>query len=93
MVLEPVSVPKAARAAAALAAGDVDVITPNANELIAMAEALSAVNGRPALPRPAVRADGQEAGNPARVVQQLAPHAAAVLAAGEDSDGSYVPCM
>ncbi len=86
VLLEPVSVPKARRAARALP--HLHWVTPNANELVALADEVRAQAGLPALPRPCARGDeaplpaGWPRGVPAEPLQGLLPFAACVLRAG-----------
>lgn len=91
VLLEPVSVSKAGRCAGALR--HALAVTPNAEELVALADAAAAAAGRPPLPRPPPQAsssdgdgggrgEGELAAAAAAHLTALLSHAAAVLDAG-----------
>jgi pseudouridine kinase len=83
VLLEPVSVPKSARAAGSLR--DITFITPNAGELIAIANEIRARRAQP--PLQSQGASGVQLpveGGAKELISKLAQHAAVLLQEGEE---------
>eukprot|EP00878_Enallax_costatus_P033766 GHUV01037321.1.p1 GENE.GHUV01037321.1~~GHUV01037321.1.p1 ORF type:complete len:329 (+),score=129.42 GHUV01037321.1:2786-3772(+) len=78
VLFEPVSIPKSVRCLSILR--HLSYITPNANELLAIAAAVQQQAGLPALQQPVRLLEGQQA--PQQLLGQLARSAALVLQAG-----------